>query len=456
MEALVELKTKILAFAAQAVEGTIEIQWGTLAVYVITALVGLWALGSITQWMQRRAGGPTVTAGPGSAAMTMVPVTIYYLVLFWLLTGRFITEYVILVAGIFVVSQIYFLAVDTIAGINDETKREKVNVLSQIHVNLPVSTITAIMMGINLLVLIGALYMALMSSFRVDLEAEDQQARVAIFLFAMPAISGFFLFMPWMLSLLTNRLTDAEVRGFFLARLLPIALITSIMLVFPGFLFGERVQAYIPILPTLNNLTFLPLALFGVFGLLPFFYSATVHGSLLRSRYQWRQRWLRNLSEALGNDARIAREHRSLVDEMRRMVQRSPFFKNYLWTLIRDQYPNDTARHQALIETFGMRAHRFDESQIGMIERFKGDLPHWDRLTAYLDDLFLYFHSLEQVMPDADRVALWKRNAEDIGKSSQPLNLVAPLIGGLVTLVSGPLMERLIPFIERFLDGILG
>ncbi|MGF1455641.1 MAG: hypothetical protein ACFB6R_09715 [Alphaproteobacteria bacterium] len=456
METLIDLKDMVTGFAAQAVEGTIEIRWGTLAIYVVAALVGLWALGAVTQWMQRRLGGPTVTVGPAGAAMTVIPVTIYYLVLFWLLTGRFITEYVLLVAGIFAVSQIYFLAVDTVAGLNDETKREKINVLSHIHMNRPVGIVTLVFMGLNLLVLVTALFMALMASFRTDLGADDQQARVAIFLFAVPAVSGFVLFMPWLLSLLSNRLTDAEVRGYFLARLLPIALVTSIMLVFPGFLFGERVQSYVPVLPTLDNLTFLPLVLFGLFGLLPFFYSSTVHGALVRGRYQWRRRWLRNLSEAIGNDARAARAHRSLVDEIRRMVRRSPFLKNYLWTLIRDQYPDDAPRRQALIQTFGMRAHGFDGAQIAMIDRFKGDLPHWDRLAAYLDDLFLYFHTLDEAMPDGDRIALWQKNAEDIGKTAQPLNLVSPLVGALVTLASGPLMERLIPYIEKLLDRVLG
>ncbi len=454
MERLFDLESMIAGMVANELERTMAFDLWLTLIYGLVVILGFLVMSAVGQRLQR---GPDASpVGPAGHALSVIPVTIFYLVLFWLLTGRFIFEYLLLSAGIVIVSQIYFVVVDSLAGINDETKREKVHVMSYVHVNVTAGSITLGLVFLNLLVLIVAFAMALLASFRLDLTTEDMQARISIFLFAVPAVSGFILFLPFMLSVLLNRLTDQEVRGFYLARLLPITLITSIMLVFPSFLFGDLPRQYAPFLPRLSDLGLLPLTLFGVFGLLPFLYSTFVHSALVGSRYQWRRKWLRDLSEALDNDARAARQYQSLMDEICRMVRRSPYFENYIVTLIHDHHVDDEEKQQSLFSQFEMKSRSFDDMQIGMIDRHKTDLPNWDRLTAYVDDLFLYFFTLEQDGLTQEKIALWQRNAEDVSQGTlRPNSLIAPVVGGLVTLVSGPVMERIIPFIEQALNQIL-
>ncbi len=451
MEKLFDLEWSFLRLVADQADRVIEFNLWTTLLYAAVVLGGLIAIGTIVTRVQEGTSGTKGVSAVGQA-ITVLPVTVLYIVLFWILTGRFLFEYVVMVAGIWIVSQIYFLVVDSLIGLNDETKREKVQLMPQVHMNLAVGCITAAFSMLNIAVLFWAFYMALMASFRTDLDSEDVQARVSIFLFAIPAISGFLLTVPTQLAGLCNRLIDGEVRGYLLSRMLPLSLATSVTLVFPVFLFGDAALQYVPFLPTLDDLGWLPIALFGIFGVLPFIYSSSVHGALLKSRYQWRRKWLRDLSEALGNDTRWDWQRQSLVDEICRMVKRSPYFENYLVVLINDHYSGDEERRQELFGLFGMQEHAFDDAQLAILADHKRDLPMWDRLTAYVDDLFLYFHTLEHEVVEQAKIGQWQQNAAEIHEGLKPNQLFSPLIGMIVTGVGGLVMERFIPYIEVVLD----
>ncbi len=455
MERLFDFESSILDAVAAASAGTVDFQWGTAILFVVVALGGMVLSGIIAGNVQERTVGTSRAPTTGDTLAMSVPAVILVIVLFWVLTGRFVWEYILVALAIGAITQIFYWIVDSFLGVQDEAKREKVHLLPQLHISGILGCLILVLLMVNLLVVLWSMYSALMASFRTDLGELERHARVAVYLFAVPSASGFLLLMPTFWSNLSNKYLDADVRGYTLARALPLSLVTAIMLAFPAIMF-ERVdaaQSFIAYLPDLDDMVWLPAALFGIFGLLPFLFGAVNHRQLVAQRYTWRSKWLTDLSEAVDNEVLMERQRKSLIDEMNRMIQRTPYFENYLHTVMRDHYP-DRAEFELRLPLFDFQDNAEDEMQLAIINEYKTDLYQWDRLTAYLDDLFLYFHTLEERPVDSAQVQRWIASAERTQSISTGM-AISPLGGIIITALVGQAFSIAQPYIEDLVQRII-
>ncbi len=430
---------------APIAEGQVAFSWTTTALFLLALAASYSVPLYLGYWASRQHDGriaETVTSF--LFQLSVFTELLAPLVIFYVLTGRFFGEYLVLIVAAMAAGLLFQVIAQTAIGAREPEKQQKFHAFIMAHTSQGVSILSSGLWIINILTLVVCAYLALVTSFRIDLEPEAIQARIAIFLFAVPTVASFIWLLPANTYIIQNRFLDGETRAQALMNLFSRTVITSLFLVFPSVMFGEEAHAYLPILPRVDDLIWLPAALFGVFGVLPFLFSSLNRMAFLRNREAWRRDWLSGFPAAFRNENALDLQQKALENEIKRMLGCSPYFENYLYRLMEDRYGKDSDQFKALFRRFDMQSRAVDGVQLSTINDHRADLSRWEPITAYIEDLFRYLVSFEEHTISEAEAATWTARMER-GRSTNLLGSAIPAaLGTLITGALGVLLERLI------------
>jgi hypothetical protein len=263
---------------------------------------------------------------------------------FWLLTGVLPLKLILLLVGASVVAATLYAFIGAVAGFGLQEKQHKINALTVIwltqspRMNIA-SMVTALVVWT--VSVIGSLWVYWSHP------AGDPGARVlvALFLFTIPQLIGLPLIAVVLWPVVTSEFLDDDLRNARLASQFALILSSTIYLLFPVWLFQEEIGTAIHPLPSIWLLLSVPLMMFLVGNVLPFFVGVYRFRSRARVLLEWRWRWMIDVLKLVklpkgelrsqGVDEQI----RDLEAEIRRRLAENTLFQFYenLLTLSPDQ-----------------------------------------------------------------------------------------------------------------------
>ncbi len=456
MSDLFDVERSVMALIARETGRIVDFDWLTAIVYLITIVIGAVASGYLMNAQTGRA--PKDRAYMDAGASPWVPIlhtsvsALLAAALYYILTGRIFVEYIVVLTASVIGTRIFFVIADAVIGISDIGRKEKIRILGNIHMGVAPRVLVLGLLVVMTLALYYTWWVALQTSFRVDLSETAVETRVAILLFVIPAMLGFVLQMPIYVPALANKYLDGQVRSYVLSRLVPVCLTASIMVVLPSVVFGEEARAYIAWLPELDDLVWLPLSLFLAVGVIPFGIGLLNHQSFIIDCKKFHRGWLQQLSEALGDPQRLETQKRALVNEMVLMARRSRYYENYMYALANRHFGDDSEKLAAFEAMIGMSRGMLDQEQFNIIADKYAELPLWDYPTTLIDDLFLYWSSLEDGTVTADKIAVWTNR---LGADNDDLrrDIVSPITTAVVSGLAGPAFAWLYAYAETLLTA---
>jgi hypothetical protein len=266
---------------------------------------------------------------------------------FWLLTGRFpVYLILLLVAGSLVAAVLHEL-LGAIGGFGLQETKEKVAALGAIWGAQ--NKIVGCLMGIFGLVFISAQTIgSLWIYFSHPYGSDAVVGWIALFQFILPRLVTLPIELAVIWPIVTSEFVDNDLRNSHLSAQFVSMVNATIIFVYPFTLFREQMAAAVGQVPPLWVLLSIPVFLFMVLGLLPFFLGTYKFRNQAGSLIGWRRQWL---SEALPI-LRLPGELRAeALDEKLRQLRdeiASRIDENRLLKMYREYFPDEISSDEPL------------------------------------------------------------------------------------------------------------
>jgi hypothetical protein len=220
-------------------------------------------------------------------------VTFYFA--FWLLTGVFPVYFIlVLLITSFLAMGIYEIA-GAVGGFTIKQKKEKITFISFIYgaKNYRVFQVISLIILVCLLVsIVGSLWMY----WKYPGGSADRKVWVALFHFTFLQLSAVVCQVFFLWPIVTSEFIDDDVRNSYLAEKFSAIISTTLTLLFPFWIFKEELNDVLLKrgihLPDFWILLSIPLLIFIITALFPFFIGMYKYRSQTRAMLEWRKDWL--------------------------------------------------------------------------------------------------------------------------------------------------------------------
>lgn len=227
---------------------------------------------------------------------------------FWILTGIFSAPLILILGGILLVSFLFQYLIRAIVGLTLPEKIKKINVLMQMRSfepgfkqglegqNLYATWIILAIVLLNVLIsLTGSLWVY----WQYPLGDPKARVLIALFQFTLPTLIGMALQLMLIWPAITSEFVDDDLRNFHLSTGFSNILYLTTYLLFPLWIFRNDIALFSITLPPFWLLLSIPLMLFLLVYVFPFFVGMYQHRHQTRSMMEWQQEWLSEVSRLL-------------------------------------------------------------------------------------------------------------------------------------------------------------
>ena len=224
-----------------------------------------------------------------------VAVSLVIFFQFWLLTGIFPIKFIlILLAAGFLGSAIYNM-VGAIAGFTLKSKKEKITGLSFIY-GAKSYKITKVLNPVVLILFLVSIVGSIWVYWKYPAGSADRIVWVAIFGIMLIQLMGliFEIVISW--PIVASEYVDDDLRNSYLASKFSTIISSTLTLLFPIWVikneFSSVLEGYNITLPSFWFLLSIPLILFLITSLFPFFIGMYKYRSQIKAMLEWRKNWL--------------------------------------------------------------------------------------------------------------------------------------------------------------------
>ncbi len=210
---------------------------------------------------------------------------------FWLLTGVFPASLILLLIGASFVSAILYAFIGAGAGFTLPERRHKIGALSMIW-GAQNARMSCLIMVVGLVMLALGVIGSLWAYWSRPPGDPGARVLIALFQFTLPQLIAIPIGIATIWPMITSESLDDDLRNSNLASQFSSIIYRTIYLLFPIWLFQEEISAAIRPLPSVWLLLSVPLLLFLVGGVVPFFIGVNRFQARARMLLEWRWRWL--------------------------------------------------------------------------------------------------------------------------------------------------------------------
>ena len=214
---------------------------------------------------------------------------------FWVLARIFPIYLILLLIGASTLGLIINTLMGAISGFTLEENKQKIGALSLIWGASQGQTLGCVMLVLGPIVTLSSAIFSLWYFWKYPIGDPRARVMIALFHFALPQLFRIpvLLLMTW--PSVTSEYLDDDLRNSHLAEAFSNIIYQTIFLLFPFWLFKQEINAFQWRLPPFWILLSIPLIVFIVGGLLPFFVGLYRYRSQARSMTRWQANWLKDM-----------------------------------------------------------------------------------------------------------------------------------------------------------------
>jgi hypothetical protein len=373
---------------------------------------------------------------------------------FWLLTGIFPYYVILFLIGASLIGMLIYNFIGAIAGFS--LQQQKVQILGLVWgVQRPMTgcvLITSSVLTVGTIVF-GSLYIY----WKMPVRAPEAVGWIAFFLFILPHVVGTLNDLALSSPMMTSEFVDEDVRNSLISARFSSIIYSIVALVFPVWIFEEQIGKTFGWLPSYGLLLSIPLLLFLVGGILPYFVGMYQYRSKARALLEWRRNWLHDVDQLLDlpegqNRSDLWQEKLDeLKAEITARTQENEFLGAYERFLAKgaegadalsspsSPSPTNPISDEAdgAKSSNGSAEPESDVARISLIiEEHKDKLRDWDIRFRDVDKLHYLFRSISGVPPESIRKFV-EGNFEDVNAEIGTLKTQRNILAGTsLTIIS--------------------